>query len=44
MSRGCFMLFLLLVSGLAKADDWAAATTREVFSQSRDYFVRVAPG
>src|SRR6202162_292806 len=28
----------------APGDDWPAAGVREVFSQSRDYFVRVVPG
>jgi hypothetical protein len=44
MSRGRLLLFFLLVVGLAKADDWAAAATKEAFSQSREYFVRVVPG
>jgi len=29
---------------VAQADDWPAPVTREVFSQSRAYFVRVVPG
>jgi hypothetical protein len=35
---------LLLASSLARADSWAAATTKEAFSRSREYFVRVVPG
>ena len=34
----------LLGSWVAWADDWAGPRTREVFSQSREYFVRVVPG
>ena len=29
---------------LVRADDWAAPQTRESFSNSREYFVRVTPG
>lgn len=38
---------LLLLVGFAislAADDWPAARVREVFSESRDWFVRVTPG
>jgi hypothetical protein len=28
----------------ARADDWPAPRTKEVFSESREYFVRVLPG
>ncbi len=28
----------------AQADDWAGPQTREVFSEARDYFIRVIPG
>jgi hypothetical protein len=42
-------MFALLVTVLAtvgagRADDWPAPQVREVFSTSRDYFVRVTPG
>jgi hypothetical protein len=33
-----------LVAPHARGDSWAAARTREVFSESREYFVRVIPG
>jgi len=35
---------LFLAAAPALADDWAGAQVREVFSQSREYFVRVVPG
>jgi hypothetical protein len=36
---------LLLITTIAvRADDWAAPQTKEVFSASREYFVRVTPG
>src|SRR5438067_1227126 len=38
------VLLLLLGSGLAHADDWPGPVTKEVFSHSREYFVRVVPG
>ena len=43
------MGFLLLILALgvvpiAQGDDWPAPVVREVFSQSRAYFVRVVPG
>ena len=42
-------IFVLLVLGLMVvqrewSDDWPAPVTREVFSPSRDFFVRVVPG
>ncbi|MCE9521685.1 MAG: hypothetical protein K8S25_04550 [Alphaproteobacteria bacterium] len=37
-------LALLLVSAPASADDWPGPQTKEVFSTSRDYFVRIVPG
>ncbi len=33
-----------LSSRVARADEWASAQIREVFSKSREYFVRVIPG
>lgn len=44
-----FNRFLLITPLLAstltvRADDWAAPRTKEVFSASRQYFVRVTPG
>jgi hypothetical protein len=35
---------LLVISEPLVADDWPAPKTREVFSQSREYFVRILPG
>ena len=35
---------LAAMSFTACADDWPGAQTKEVFSASRDYFVRVVPG
>jgi hypothetical protein len=35
---------VLLAPSIASADSWAGPTIREVFSQSREYFVRVVPG
>jgi hypothetical protein len=35
---------LSLTLGTAFADDWPSPQTREVFSTSRDHFVRVTPG
>jgi hypothetical protein len=37
-------LLTLFVAFDATADSWPAAQTREVFSASREYFVRVVPG
>ena len=49
MRRVPFKPFLLAVllsatTMAVRADDWAAPQTKEVFSASRDYFVRVTPG
>ncbi len=42
---GVFLGMLLCATTLSvSADDWAARRTNEVFSASRDYFVRVVPG
>jgi hypothetical protein len=38
------LILCLTVLPLARADDWPAPVIREVFSQSRGYFVRVVPG
>jgi hypothetical protein len=39
------MLVLAVAAlGLARADSWPGAQVREVFSASRDHFVRVTPG
>jgi hypothetical protein len=44
----CALALLALAAALvtpqARGDSWAAAQTREVFSGSREYFVRVIPG
>jgi hypothetical protein len=37
-------LILSLTLGAAFADDWPSPQTREVFSASRDHFVRITPG
>ncbi len=40
-----FLLALLLsVPGMSLADDWAAPQVKEVFSNSREFMVRVIPG
>src|SRR4030095_8764913 len=41
-----FLLATLLSAATspARADDWARPQTKEVFSPSREYFVRVIPG
>lgn len=47
MKRGAaapLFVFLLAAASHAGADDWAAPRTREAFSESREYFVRVIPG
>lgn len=36
--------FLTLAASVANADSWASPRIREVFSESREYFVRVRPG
>src|SRR5215213_3475011 len=44
--RLLFTLFLLtcVLAAPARADSWAAPTVTEVFSASRDHFVRITPG
>jgi hypothetical protein len=43
--KGFLLGTLLSVATIAPmADDWAAPQTKEVFSASREYFVRVKPG
>jgi len=43
--KGFLLGTLLSVTTLAvRADDWAGPQTKEVFSASREYFVRVIPG
>jgi hypothetical protein len=42
--RLAFLAFTLTALPAAQADDWPAPVIREVFSQSRTYFVRVLPG
>jgi hypothetical protein len=43
--KGLLLATLLLMTTVAvRADDWAAPQTKEVFSASREYFVRVTPG
>jgi len=37
-------LLALTLTAVAQADDWPSPVIREVFSQSRAYFVRVVPG
>ena len=38
------LLLLTCVAATARADSWAAPTVTEVFSASRDHFVRITPG
>jgi len=43
--KGFLLCMLLSVTTLAaRADDWPGSQTKEVFSASREYFVRVIPG
>ena len=42
--RLALLLLTLTAIPTAQADDWPAPVIREVFSQSRSYFVRVIPG
>ncbi len=42
--RTALLALALTLLPVARGDDWPAAVVREVFSQSRDYFVRVIPG
>lgn len=42
--RYLLAVLLLQFSSISLADSWAAAQTREVFSASREYFVRIVPG
>ena len=46
LTAGAAVLVMLAMTGgsLAWADKWPAPQTREVWSQSREYFVRVIPG
>jgi hypothetical protein len=38
------LILALIVLPVAQGDEWPAAVSREAFSQSRTYFVRVVPG
>ena len=38
------VFFCVSLSALLLADDWPGPQTREVFSQNRQYFVRITPG
>jgi hypothetical protein len=38
------LLIAVFAGGVGGADDWPAATIKEVFSESREWFVRVVPG
>jgi hypothetical protein len=38
------LFVLAILAGVARADDWPAAEVKEVFSESREWFVRVVPG
>lgn len=44
MMRVLAALAALLFAAVAHADSWVTPTVREVFSASRDHFVRVTPG
>lgn len=45
MRLASLLLFLgLVLPAAARADDWPGPQIREVFSESREYFVRVIPG
>lgn len=38
------LIAFVIASAVARADDWPGPQVREVFSASRDHFVRVTPG
>jgi hypothetical protein len=38
------VLVVVALASHTRADDWPAATVKEVFSESREWFVRVVPG
>ncbi len=40
----CLALVVLVQAGVVFADEWPQPTVREMFSESRDHFVRVIPG
>ena len=42
--KGFFLTLFVLIAFPAKADSWARPKVKEVFSESREYFVRVTPG
>ena len=45
MARALVALAIaVLAGGVVAADDWPAASIQEVFSESREWFVRVVPG
>src|SRR5687768_2479920 len=45
MARALVALaIVVLAGGVVGGDDWPAATIKEVFSESREWFVRVVPG
>lgn len=44
-AAAAFALAILVIAGrVVEGDDWPAATITEVFSESREWFVRVLPG
>jgi len=44
VKQGTLLFLMVLAASTAEADSWAGAVTKEVFSASREYFVRVVPG
>lgn len=44
MKFPCVLALALAAAVPALADDWAGPVVKEVFSQSREYFVRIRPG
>lgn len=44
MTLRASLVLLMLVAAPARADSWAGPLTKEIFSASREYFVRVVPG
>lgn len=44
MIRNIFLALALALPAVVSADSWPAATVAEVFSASRDHFVRIMPG
>jgi hypothetical protein len=44
MMKRCLLVILLCATAGIRADDWPGPVVKEVFSHSREWFVRVTPG